>query len=125
MSVMIGRILSVFVIAALVADGAVNLVAPNLLQAEMEAVQFPFHLASVIGALCIVSALLYAVPVTAFLGAVMITGFLGGAICTHLRVGEILSPPQFVSLVLGTATWLGLYLQDTRLRSVAFTANRN
>ncbi|WP_018900762.1 DoxX family protein [Rhizobium sp. 2MFCol3.1] len=125
MSVMIGRILSVFVIAALVADGAVNLVAPNLLQAEMEAAQFPLHLAPMIGALCIVSALLYAVPVTAFLGAVMITGFLGGAICTHLRVGEILSPPQFVSLVLGTATWLGLYLQDTRLRSVVFTANRN
>ncbi len=125
MSVMIGRIMSVFVIAALVVDGAVNLVAPNLLRAEMEALQFPTDLSFVIGALCIVSALLYAVPASAFLGAVMITGFLGGAICTHLRVGEILSPPQIVSIVLGTATWLGLYLQDRRLRQLVFASSRD
>jgi hypothetical protein len=124
MSVVTGRILAVFVIAALVADGAVNLVAPNLLQAEMEAVQFPYNLSPIIGGLCIISALLYAVPATAFIGAVMITGFLGGAICTHLRVGEILSPPQIVSLILGTATWVGLYLQDSRLRALVYAQNR-
>jgi hypothetical protein len=120
MSLVIGRILSTFVVAVLMADGIVNLFAPNLLTAEMNAVGFPPHLAFIVGIICLSSSLLYALPTTAFVGAVFVTGFLGGAICTHLRVGELLSPPQIVALVLGAATWAGLYLRDRRLREVVF-----
>jgi hypothetical protein len=112
----IGIILSILVTAALAADASVNLFAPGLLKNEMLDVQFPVSLASTIGLIILVCAVLYAVPATSFVGAIMITGFLGGAICTHLRLGEIFSPPQFVSLLLGVAAWGGLFLRDERVR---------
>jgi hypothetical protein len=46
------------------------------------------------------------------------TGFLGGAICTHFRVGEIATPPQLVSLLLGGSAWGALYLRDPRVRTL-------
>lgn len=112
----IGIILSILVTAALAADASVNLFAPGLIKSEMLDVQFPVSLAGTIGLIILVCAVLYAVPATSFVGAIMITGFLGGAICTHLRLGEIFSPPQFVSLLLGVATWGGLFLRDERVR---------
>ena len=63
-------------------------------------------------------AILYAIPRTAVLGAILTTGFLGGAICTHFRLGEIGSPPQLISLLLGVMTWGGLYLRDSRIRTL-------
>ena len=61
-------------------------------------------------------ALLFAIPRTATIGAILITGFAGGAICTHLRVGEIGSPPQFIAIALAGLAWLSLWLRDASVR---------
>jgi hypothetical protein len=66
----------------------------------------------------LVCALLYAIPQTAMLGAIVVTGFLGGAICTHVRLGELASPPQVICLLLGLMAWGGLYLRDPRVRAL-------
>jgi len=59
---------------------------------------------------------LYAIG-TAVLGAIMVTGFSGrGAICAHVRIGELGSPPEIISLLLGAMTWGGLYAPDPRNR---------
>ena len=113
-----GRVLSGLVVAALLADAAVNLFAPHLLAATMEAEGFPVAMASGLGLIMLACALLYAVPRTAFLGAILITGFFGGAICVHVRIGEIGSPPQIVCLLLAAMAWGGLYLRDARLREL-------
>jgi len=43
---------------------------------------------------------------------------LGGAICAHVRIGELGSPPETFSLLLGAMTWGGLYARDPRIRAV-------
>ncbi|MBS7544183.1 DoxX family protein [Ancylobacter oerskovii] len=113
-----GRLISAAVIAILVLDAGVNLLAPHLIRQEMAAVQFPANLAPVLGAIMLACAVLYALPATSFVGAILVTGFLGGAICLHLRAGEELSPPQLISLALGIATWAGLYFREPRLRDL-------
>lgn len=48
-------------------------------------------------------------------GAILVTGYLGGATATHVRAGEavFLAP-----VVLGILAWGGLFLRDSRLRSL-------
>jgi hypothetical protein len=112
----IGRIFSALVVLALLADGLVDLFAPGLVKAEMEATGFPASLSVPLGIIILLCAVLYAIPRTAMLGAILVTGFLGGAICTHFRLGEIGSPPQLICLLLGVLAWTGLWLRDERLR---------
>ncbi len=114
----IGRALSALVVLALIADAAVDLVSPATISAEMELTGFAVSQAPLLGVIILVCAILYAIPQTAFLGAILTTGFLGGAICTHFRLGEIGTPPQLISLLLGVMTWGGLYLRDIRVRSL-------
>jgi hypothetical protein len=100
------------------ADAIAQFLSPESIRAEMAATGLPAELAPVIASILAVCTLLYAIPRTAPLGAILITGFLGGAICTHLRVGELGSPPQLVSLALGLMTWGGLYLRNAQLRAL-------
>ena len=70
------------------------------------------------GPIILACAILYAIPATAVLGAILVTGFLGGAICAHVRIGELGSPPEIISLLLGAMTWGGLYARDPRIRAI-------
>jgi hypothetical protein len=117
-SVWTGRILSALVVVILLADAAVNLFAPHLLEAEMAAVGFPADLAPILAMLMLLCAAAYAYPPTSVLGAILVTGFFGGAICLHLRIGEIGSPPQLVCLAIGLMAWAGLFLRDANVRAV-------
>ena len=114
----LGWLLSGVVVLVLAADSAVSLAAPSLIEADMAATGFPASLAPLLGAIILVSVLLYAIPRTAVLGAILVTAFLGGAISIHFRLGEIGSPPQIVSIVLAVLAWGGLYLRDARLRAL-------
>lgn len=116
MQTLVGRALSGVVIFVLFADAVVNCFAPHLIQAEIEGTGFSINQAPALGGIMAVCALLYAIPRTAVPGAILITGFLGGAITAHFRLGEFVSPPQIISLLLGVATWAGLYLRNERVR---------
>lgn len=113
-----GRILGALVVLALLADAGVSLFASHLLARNMEETGFPVELSSVVGGILAVSTVLYAIPRTSVLGAILLTGFLGGAICTHLRMGEMGSPPQIVSALLGIAAWAALYLRNGKVRAL-------
>jgi DoxX-like family len=113
-----GRAISLLVVLALLADAAINLLPPASLRAEMDAIGFSADLAPLLGVTLLVCTILYALPSTMVLGAILVTGFLGGAICAHFRLGEVGSPPQLASLLLGILTWGGLYLRDARLRGL-------
>ena len=43
---------------------------------------------------------------------------LGGAICAHVRIGELGSPPELISLHLGAMASGGLSLRDPRIRAL-------
>ena len=113
-----GRIMSAFVVIALVADGTVQLFAPAQVAGMLQETGFAMDLTQVVGPIILACAMLYAIPATAVLGAILVTGFLGGAICTHVRIGELGSPPEIVSLLLGALTWGGLYARDPRIRAL-------
>ena len=113
-----GRIMSAFVVVALVADGTIQLFAPARIASMLQETGFAMDLTRVVGPIILACAILYAVPTTAVLGAILVTGFLGGAICAHVRIGELGSPPEIISLLLGAMTWGGFYLRDPRIRAI-------
>jgi hypothetical protein len=113
----VGRIMSAIVVIALTADGAIQLFAPAQIASMLQETGFAMDLIRVVGPIGLASAILYAIPATAVLGAILVTGFLGGAVCAHVRIGELGSPPELISLLLGAMTWGGLYLRDPRIRA--------
>jgi hypothetical protein len=66
---------------------------------------------AVLEAACVV---VYLIPATSILGAILLTGYMGGAICTGWRVGD----PVWVQIILGVFVWLGVYLQEPRLKDL-------
>jgi hypothetical protein len=100
------------------ADGAVQLFAPAQVASMLRETGFAMDLTRVVGPIVLACAILYAIPSTAVLGAILVTGFLGGAICAHVRIGELGSPPELISMLLGAMTWGGLYLRDPRIRAL-------
>jgi DoxX-like family len=113
-----GRVMSAFVVTALVADGAVQLFAPAQIASMLQETGFAIDLTRVVGPIVLACAILYAIPASSVLGAILVTGFLGGAICAHIRIGELGSPPEIASLLLGAMTWGGLYARYPRIRAI-------
>ena len=113
-----GRIMSAFVLIALVADGAIQLFAPAQIASMLQETGFAMDMTRVVAPIVLACAILYAIPATAVLGAILVTGFLGGAICAHVRIGELGSPPEIIALLLGVMTWGGLYARDSRIRAI-------
>jgi hypothetical protein len=113
-----GRMMSAFVVIALAADATIQLFAPAQIASMLQETGFAMDLTRIVGPTILACAILYAAPATAVLGAILVTGFLGGAICAHVRVGELGSQPELISLLLGAMTWGGLYLRDPRIRAI-------
>ena len=113
-----GRIMSAIVVIALVADGTIQLFAPAQVASTLQETGFAMDLTRVVGPIILACAILYAIPATSVLGAILVTGFLGGAICAHVRIGELGSQPEFISLALGALAWGGLYLRAPRIRAI-------
>jgi uncharacterized membrane protein YphA (DoxX/SURF4 family) len=115
-----GRILSGFVVAFLLLDGAMKLLALPIVTETMADLGWPAtaEMARLLGALTVASALLYAVPRTSLFGAILLTAYLGGAVATHVRVGSPLLTHTLFGVYLGVAAWAGLYLRNTKLREL-------
>lgn len=113
-----GRMMSAFVVIALVADGTIQLFAPAQMASMFQETGFAMNLTRVVDPIILACAILYAIPATRVLGAILVTGFLGGAICAHVRIGELGSPPEIFCLLLGALTWGGLYARDPRIRAI-------
>ena len=113
-----GRVLSSFVVLALLFVAAPMLLSRSAAHAQLAATGFADSAGPLIGITALVCAVFYAIPQTAVLGAILVSGFLGGAICTHFRLGSVVSPPQMISLVLGVMAWGGLYLRYPAVRTL-------
>jgi hypothetical protein len=71
-----------------------------------------------LGSILALCTTLYAIPRTAFLGAVLVTAYLGGAVATHLIAGSPLVSNTLFGVYLGLAVWGGLWLRDSRVRTL-------
>ena len=115
----IGWVLSGLVIAFLLMDATMKLLALSVVLETSGPLGFPgAAMSRGLGVLLLACTLLYAAPQTAVLGAILLTGYLGGAVATHVRVGDPLFSHILFGVYLGVFLWLGLYLRDARLRAL-------
>jgi hypothetical protein len=114
----IGWILTGVIVAFMLFDGAIQLIAFDFVTQGMIEFGLPESYARPLGIVTLACTLLYAWPRTSVLGAVLLTGFLGGTIATHLPRPEPLLPHIVTALVMGAMTWGGLWLRDPPLRAL-------
>lgn len=113
----IGWVMSGLVVAFLLMDSTMKLMALPIVIETSGALGFPgADMARGLGTLLLIYTLLYVAPQTAVLGAILLTGYLGGAVATHVRVGSPLFTHVLFGVYLGAMLWAGLYLRDARLR---------
>lgn len=98
-------------------------VTPKLLQMDvalepLAVVEWPAKYLVLIGVIELVCVVLFLIPRTALLGAVLFTGLLGAALAANLRVDNPLFSHTLFSLYLGGATWMALWLRESRVRDV-------
>jgi len=112
-----GRIISALPVLFLLMDGVMKLFKPRVVVEATVRLGYPEGVIVGLGIVLLSCTVLYIIPATSVLGAILLTGYLGGAVATHLRVGEGLFPVLF-PVIVGVLIWLGLYLNDDRLREV-------
>ena len=113
----LGRVVSGLPALFLLLDGALKLAKPAFVVEATVNLGYSESVIIPIGMVLIICTILYLIPATSVLGAILLTGYLGGAVATHARVGESWFPILF-PVVIGVMLWLGLYLQNVRLRTL-------
>ena len=113
-----GRILTALAAAFLLFDGVMKLVKPPVVVKATVELGYPESTIVGIGVVLLVCTILYLIPRTSILGAVLLTGYLGGAVASNVRVGNPLFSHVLFPVYVGAMVWGGLYLRDTRLRTL-------
>ena len=113
-----GRVMSAVPALFLLLDAAMKFVKPEPVLKGTAELGYSEGTIVPLGAVLLVSALLYVFPRTALLGAILLTGYLGGAVATHVRVGHLPFSHTLVPVYLGLLLWGGLWLRDRRLRAL-------
>ena len=117
-----GRVLSFLVIAFMALDAVMKLVPPPQVVEMTSKLGITGSTVTVLGAVLLVSTILYAIKKTAALGAILLTGYLGGAVAVnvtnHMPVFNIC-----FSIFFGVIAWGGLYFRDEKIRNLIPLAN--
>ena len=113
-----GRVLGGLATLFLLADSLAKFAKPQVVLEGTVKLGYQENVIIPLGAVLLISTLLYAVPRTAVLGAILLTGYLGGAVATHVRVNDPLFSHSLFPVYMGVMLWLGLYLTDARLRAL-------
>lgn len=113
----IGWIVSALPALFLLFGAIMNLVKPDFAAEGLTKYGYSESVAVPLGAVLLISTLIYLYPRTAVLGAILLTGYLGGAVATHVRAGEGPSKVLF-PVLFGIVLWLGLRMREERLQSV-------
>lgn len=112
------RIMGGIVILFMLMDSIFKFIQPEeVVQGTLELGYAEHHIA-IIGALGLISILLYAFPRTSILGAVLLTGYWGGAIATHLRLDNPLFSHILFPVFLAILAWGALWLRNEQLRNL-------
>ncbi|MDH4619190.1 DoxX family protein [Brevibacillus sp. AY1] len=111
-------ILKGLVIVFMLFDSIMKFIKPASVVEGTLTLGYAEHHIMVIGALGLLSTLLYAIPRTAVLGAVLLTAYFGGAIATNLRVDAPLFTHVLFPVYFAIFTWGGIWLRNNRIRNL-------
>ena len=116
----IGRGLSLIVILFLLMDATMKLLAMPIVIQSMGELGWPQSdaIARGLGLLLLLCTTLYCLPRTSVLGAILLTAYLGGAVASHVRIGNPLFSHDLFGVYIGILAWGGLYLRNTKLRTL-------
>lgn len=110
--------MSGLVILFMLLDSIMKFVKPPEVVEGTLALGYSAHHLPVIGALGLISTLLYVFPKTSVLGAILLTGYFGGAVATHIRLDNPLFTHTLFTVYFGIFVWGGLWLRNTKLREL-------
>jgi hypothetical protein len=113
-----GRVISGLVAVFMIFDATMKFAKPAPVAAAFVRTGWPLALSSTLGAILLVSLLLYLIPRTAILGAILLTGYLGGAVATNLRLQNPLFSNTLFPVYFGMLVWFALWLRDPQLRAL-------
>jgi hypothetical protein len=113
-----GYIITTIPALFLALDAVMKFLKPEPVVETTVGLGYPEHLIVPIGAILLISLVLYLIPTTAVLGAVLLTGYLGGAVATNFRVESPIFTHTLFPVYIGIFIWLGLYLREARLRAL-------
>lgn len=110
-----GRIMSGFVIFALVASAIMKLAHTQQVVESFAQQGWAPWAATTLGSIELACAAIYLIPRFSVLGAILVTGYFGGAVAVSLlfQPGALVIP-----LICGILAWGGLYLRDPRIRAL-------
>jgi hypothetical protein len=111
-------VMSGLVILFMLLDSIMKFVKPPEVVEGTLALGFSEEHIPIIGALALISTLLYAFPRTSILGAILLTGYFGGAVATHLRLNNPLFTHTLFTVYFGILVWGGLWLRNTKLQEL-------
>lgn len=114
-----GIIISAIPTLFLLMDAIGKLVKPEPVVTGTVELGYPETVIIPLGIVLLICTILYLIPTTSILGAILLTGYLGGAVATHARVGSPIFSHLLFPVYLSIMIWLGLYLRDVQLRSLA------
>lgn len=114
----VSYIMSGLVILFMLMDSIMKFVKPKEVIEGTLALGFAEHHIPIIGALGLISTLLYALPRTSVLGAILLTAYFGGAVATHLRLDNPLFTHTLFTVYFGILMWGGLWLRSSKLREL-------
>ncbi|HTJ19329.1 MAG TPA: DoxX family protein [Steroidobacteraceae bacterium] len=118
-TVWLGWVLCGLVIAFLLLDAIMKLIAPSFVLEAGQSIGFPgVSMARGLGLLLLACTLLYIVPQTSVLGAILVTAYLGGAVATHVRLGHPLFSHVLFGVYVGILMWGGLALRLPSLMAI-------
>ena len=118
-----GRIISVLVVLFLLFDSAIKVLKLAAAVDGTVQVGYPASVVRPLGIVLLACVILYVIPRTSILGAILLTGYLGGAVASNVRVGNPLFSHVLFPVYVGAMVWGGLYLRDTRLRTLISSRN--
>lgn len=117
--VWIGWGLCGLVIAFLLLDGVMKVIAPSFVLEAGQSIGFPgVAMNRGLGLLLLACTLLYIVPRTSVVGAILVTAYLGGAVATHVRLGHPLFSHVLFGVYVGILMWGGLALRSPALLAI-------
>ena len=114
----ISYVMSGLVILFMLMDSIMKFVKPPEVIEGTLALGFAEQHLPIIGALGLISTLVYVIPRTSILGAILLTAYFGGAVATHLRLNNPLFTHTLFTVYFGILIWGGLWLRNSKLREL-------
>lgn len=114
----ISYVMSGLVILFMLMDSIMKFVLPPEVIEGTVALGFTEQHIPIIGALGLISTLLYVFPRTSVIGAILLTAYFGGAVATHLRLNNPLFSHILFTVYFGILVWGGLWLRNSKLREL-------